>query len=492
MTINSCLARNVMAASVLMICAACGSAPSVEQTPAADTGSAGNFFMGTNPVYAHLVNNKDGSWVFRTITASDEPPESAYLVRLNDLSPAFDTRVAECMPQMYPESHRCNPTSPFRDEESGVLEKIINGSIAVGTGGKITDITYDYETHFDETAFNRAVDEAMAISGFDRRQLISLLASYDEELRLARAELQAVDEQLQAMYASADNVVVTVEPSIDGLTEYYQGDIDFAQLVDLEPANSVAPQVVNLEAAPILPCDARNCVAAADSALAALRATVRSNKEQVAAGMRPSSRLFKVRCDMVSYAGYLLRAECPTEVIANGDEPVQVPVNVTILSRDFVDLFPDFEMDGTELRVSIDGQTVTFSNTTDEYLTVSAQTVYYNSTVHTTAQPIDIPPGISVTRDLREFVSQPIDIESRYLQMTPDKARGASFEFGFAVRYQLASDPESRTLHDMDTFNVDCVIRERITPGSCQPESLADASVPPETTKPDPRPGAPM
>jgi hypothetical protein len=135
---------------------------------------------------------------------------------------------------------------------------------------------------------------------------------------------------------------------------------------------------------------------------------------------------------------------------------------------------------------------VTFSNTTGEYLTISAQTVYYNSAVHTTTLPIEIPPGISVTRELDEFVSQPIDIESRYLQMTPDKARGASFRFGFAARYRLASEGEGRTLHEMGTFNVDCVIRNRMRPGTCQPESVADARTPQDSAVPAEQPRPPM
>ena len=60
--------------------------------------------------------------------------------------------------------------------------------------------------------------------------------------------------------------------------------------------------------------------------------------------------------------------------------------------------------------------------------------------------------------------------------MTPDKAQRATFNFGFAVRYQIASDSAEQTLHSMDTFNVDCAIRNRIQSGSCQPESLANAN----------------
>ena len=56
------------------------------------------------------------------MAAAESDFDKGYIVRLNDLSAAFDTRVAECMPQVYPEGHRCSPTHPFRDKDSGMLD----------------------------------------------------------------------------------------------------------------------------------------------------------------------------------------------------------------------------------------------------------------------------------------------------------------------------------------------------------------------------------
>lgn len=492
MTIRHRAARHAIAATLSILFAACGGQPAKENPPTAEAAPSGNYYIGAQPIYAHLASNKDGSWVFRTVTASDDPADSTYLVRLNDLTPAFDTRIAECTPQVYPESHRCNPANPFRDEDSGVLDKIINGSIAVGTAGKIKDITYAYETTFDETRFNRAVDEALLNTGLDHRRLISLLATYEEELRAARAELQVASERLKEARVTSGRIVLDVQPTVSGLVEYYQGDIDFTQLIDLEPADDASPEAVDLEPADILPCEVRTCVAVAESALANLRRDLQANMEHVAAGTRPRSRIYNVRCDMVSFGSYRLQAECPATVVASEGQPVRLPINVTILSRDFDGLYPPFGFGDPELRVGIDGEKVTFSNTTGEFLKVSAQTVYYNSTVHTTAQKLDIPPGVTVVRDLKEFVSTAIDIESTYLQMTPDKANGASFQFGFAVRYKLASQAEERTLHEMDTFNVGCVINNRMRPGSCQAEAVADTGEAQTDGEQQDRPFGPM
>ena len=458
----------------LLLLAACGGQPSKGEPTADEAVPAGNYFMGADPIYGHLVNNKDGSWVFKSLTHSDEPPEKGFLVRLNDLEPAFDTRIAECVPQVYPESHRCNPANPFRDEDSGVLDKIINGSIAIGTAGQITDISYAYETTFDEPEFNRAVDEALLNTDLDRRALISLVAAYDEEVRVARSESVAATERLQALRDDADRIELEIKPTVDGLVEYYEDNIDFTQLVDLELVDDAASRDTELDTGDVLPCDARKCVAEVNTALADLRYNMRQNREHVAARMRPSARTYDVRCDMVGYAGYLLRAECPAQIVVNDDNPVPLLIDVTILSRDFDGLYPDFEVADPNLDIEIDGRNVTFINTTSEYLTVSAQTVYYNSSVHTTTLPVEIPPGISVTRDLQEFISQEIEIESSYRQMTPAKAAGASFQFGFAVRYSRASRPDEMTLHNQQTFNVGCVISNRVRPGSCQVETMVD------------------
>jgi hypothetical protein len=475
-----------------MLIAGCGGQPSKEDMPVGETVPASNYFIGERPVFGHLVNNKNGSWTFKTITASDEPSDNTYLVRLNDLTPAFDTRVAECVPQVYPASHRCNPANPFRDEDSGVLDKIINGSIALGTAGQITDITYAYETTFDESDFNRAVDEALLNTGLDRRRLISLVTTYEAEHLSAVAELAMAADKAEALQSAAPRVTLDIHPSINGLANYYEGDIDFAQLIDLEPLDNSPEPSGQIEADAILPCQARQCVGAAEDALASLRFNVQTNKEQHAARMRPHSRAYRVRCDMVGYGPYRLVAECPGEIQVSDDSPVVLPIDVVVLSRDFDGLYPDFDIDDANLAVSIDGHEITYINLTDEYLTLTAHTVYYNSQVHTTPLPIDIPPGISVARDMREFVSQAIDIESSYARMTPDKAAGASFKFGFAVRYRLASQADERTLHDLNTFNVGCVIMNRMQPGSCQTESVADNSPSQSTSVEAPRQRGPM
>jgi hypothetical protein len=139
-------------------------------------------------------------------------------------------------------------------------------------------------------------------------------------------------------------------------------------------------------------------------------------------------------------------------------------------------LYPELHFADDRLRVEIEEQSVTFSNMTTEYLSLTAETLYYNSKAHNTTLPIVLAPGISVVKDMSEFASQETDIESSYWHMTPDKAASASFQFGFAVRYRVASQPEGQTLHSLQFYNVGCVIENTLRPGSCRKERVADAN----------------
>ncbi len=476
MTFRIVHARAAAAVCLAVLGAACSSNPQQEPPAAADVASQGSYFVGARPVYAHLVNERSGSWVFTTVTASDAPIDSGFLVRLNDLAPAFDTRAAECTPQVYPALHRCNPLHPFRDRDSGMLDKIISGSIAVGTAGKVTDISQTYETTFDESAFNQAVDEALINSGLDdqRRRLISLLDAYDKEAASAGAELSDMGQQLTATRQETNRVELDIRPSIEGLTGYYEGDIDFTELVELTPIADGEVPAVNLDREPALPCDARHCMASAEAALSALRRDIQAHEDRLAAMMAPGAKIYGVRCENAVHGQYLLTVSCPEQVTASADGAVKLPLAVTILSRDFDELYPSFDLADERLRVRVDRDSVHFTNATDDYITLMAQTIYYNSSVNTTALAIEIPPGISVARSIDEFVSPSILIESSYRRMTPDKAAGASFQFGVAVRYRVASDPDEKTLHHVQAFNVGCVIDNRVNPGSCVPTVAAD------------------
>ena len=456
---------------------ACGNSPQQDAAPASSVMPDENFYIGKDDVYAYLDSASGGSWVFTKITDSDMPPAKGYLVRLNDLAPAFDTRVAECAAQNYPTDHKCSPSHPFRNKDVGVIGKLISGGLAAGTGGKVTDVSRTYETSFDETAFNQAVDEALTNTGLDshRQELFAALETYAENLAVSRSTLSVLESEMNAKYQDTATVQLDIQPNITGLTEYFSNDIDLRGVIELLPRTNRSVARPAVEEKKLLPCDARLCLQNTRDAITSLRTDFENINTRLARDAASGQGIYDVRCDKTSQSGYLFTLSCPAEIKSTGSQPVPLALSLHILARDFDSLYPDMDIADEALRIAIAGQKVTFENLTPVYLSIGAQTVYFNSQVETNSSEINIAPGATVSRPISDFVSPAIDIEASFQNMTPDKAKNTSFQFGFAANYSVAGETSDTTLHELRTFNVACAIRNRVKPGSCRETGIGDA-----------------
>lgn len=477
------LQRNCVQAVFFVFLAGCGSSPQQQATIEPQAVEPSNYYVGKDPVYAVLKSGSGGSWVFGEVTESDLPPEKGFLVRLNDLAPAFDTRLAECQPQAYSTNHKCNPVHPFRDKDVGVISKIINGGIAAGTAGQVTEVARTYKTTFNEASFNQAVDEALVNSGLDRdrQELLNALENYATLFRDSRASLDELRRNADEAYRDTGTVELDIQPRVSGLTEYYTGDLDYRELVELVPISDADRARNELKQEKLLPCNARECVRKVRSAMTSIQADVEKSKRRMQASPNDA---YAVRCSKTTHAGYLFRMQCPDEItrVSSGSAPL--PLELELLARDFDGLFPEIELNDENLAISIADNELSFANKTSDYLSITAQTVYYNSQIQTTAKPISLAPGAIVKRPVNEFVSPAIHIESNYRQMTPDKADSATFQFGFAAKYRGARDTAETTLFDKREFNVGCVIRDRIGAGPCDASSAENFQVTERTTVP--------
>ena len=465
--------------AVLLLAAGCGGTPQQRETPAPEVVSSDNYYIGDNDVFAHLEPGPGGTWMFTTVTESEVQPSKGYLVRLNDLAPAFDTRTAECTPQAYPPTHRCNPLHPFRDKEVGVIDKLINGGIAAGTAGTVTELTRTYDTTFDEAAFNQAVDEALTNSGLDteRQAFFAALEEYAAILESSRSELQRLERETNERYRDTRAVRLDIDATVTGLTGYFTDDLDFRELIELVPQTARRANDIAIEKKKLLPCDASRCVQKARLAIASTRTHVDRARSGLLEHIESGTDVYDVRCDKTAHGGYLFTLGCPDELSRAGFEHVRVPLSLDIRARDFDGLYPRIDIADRRLGIGIDGDRVTFTNLTSSFLSVMAQTVYYNSQLKTSSASIDVAPGAAVTRPVSDFVSPEIEIESSYRQMTPDKAKGASFRFGFAAKYRIAGEVDETTLMDARTFNVGCAIENRLRPGSCVELPVENAQV---------------
>ncbi len=477
------LQRNCVQAAFFVFLAGCGSSPPQQATIETQSVEPSNYYVGKDAVYAVLTSGSAGSWVFGEVTESDLPPEKGFLVRLNDLAPAFDIRLAECQPQAYSANHKCNPVHPFRDKDVGVISKIINGGIAAGTAGKVTDVARTYKTTFNEAAFNQAVDEALVNSGLDRdrQELLNALDNYVTMFRDSRATLNELKRTADETYRDTSTVELDIQPRLSGLTEYFTNDLNYRELVELVPISGADKARNELKEAKLLPCNARECVRKARRAMASIQADVEKSKRQLQSSPNDA---YAVRCSKTTHAGYLFRMQCPEEITRLPTGSAPLPLELELLARDFDGLYPEIELNDENLAITIADSELSFTNKTSDYLSITAQTVYYNSQIQTTARPISLAPGAVVKRPVSEFVSPAIHIESNYRQMTPDKADSATFQFGFAAKYRGARDSDETTLFDKREFNVGCVIRDRIGAGPCDASSAENLQVTERTTVP--------
>ena len=433
-----------------------------------------NVYIGKDPVYAALVPRGDGQWTFSKITSSNTEPDSGYLVRLNDLSPAFDIRRAECEPRPYRENDRCNPLNPFRERDMGVVGKIVDTGISAGTGGKLSGMSRSYSTEFDNLAFNAAVDQALLMTGLDdnRLALINGLSATQEKITAHEAEVAALRGQMLRQYELDKEENIKFDPRISGLVQYYSHDLDPAKFVEIRTnvsASTASPgDTTDIS---VLPCEAPDCMKELNAAVASLDQKHAARLDSLQADLVRQTDAYVVDCSSTEHAGYHFVLHCPEKLARNQDGLILLPVDIEILSRDFEHLFPEFSEENRELSVAVYQGSLVLKNKTDEFVDVQSVSIYYNSQISTAAKlgtRLNLAPFQYTEVPVAELVSPAIAVESRHTNMTPDKASRASFSFGLAIKYSLNDRDAVETLYGMNDFNLQCAIESRLQPGSCR------------------------
>jgi hypothetical protein len=439
-----------------------------------------NLYVGKDPVYAALARRGDGQWTFSRVTSSDNEPHDSFLVRLNDLNPAFDIRRAECEPRPYRENDRCNPLNPFRNRDMGVVGKIVDTGISASTGGKLSGMSRSYSTEFDTLAFNAAVDQALLQTGLDdnRAALINGLAAIGETAAAQDAEVEALKAQMLRQYELDKEQNIRIDARVSGLIQYYSDDLDPSEFVEVRADQSpgVLPSA-ETDAVSILPCDAPDCLQKLSSAIASLEQKHAARLETLRADLRRQTDAYVVDCSATQHAGYHFELHCPENLARNQDGLILLPVDVEIHSRDFEYLFPEFSEENDELSAAVFQGNLILRNKTSEFVDVQSVSIYYNSQISTKAgldSRLNLAPFQYTEVPVAELVSPAIVVESRHTNMTPDKASRATGSFGLAIKYSLRDRDAIATLYGMDDFNLQCAIESRLQPGSCRQELAPD------------------
>lgn len=451
----------------------CGCASSEPEVPAIEHE---NIYVGKDPVFAALVSRGDGQWSFSRITSSNSEPDAGWLVRLNDLSPAFDIRRAECEPRPYRENDRCNPLNPFRKRDMGVVGKIVDTGISASTGGKLSGMSRSYSTEFDNLAFNAAVDQALLLTGLDdnRLALINGLAAIAERTAAHEAEVEALKERMLRQYELDKEENIKIDARVSGLVQYYSNDLDPSEFVEVRTDVSLAERPADdTDAVSVLPCEAAKCMQELNAAIASLDQEHAARLQVLEADLRRQTESYVVDCSATGHAGYHFVLHCPDKLARRQDGLILLPVDVEILSRDFDYLFPEFARENSELSAAVHQGRLILKNKTSEFVDVQSVSVYYNSQISTEAAlgtRLDLAPFQYVDTPVDQLVSPGIAIEARHTNMTPDKASRTTFAFGIAIKYSLNDRDAVETLYGMHDFNLQCAIESRLQPGACRDE----------------------
>lgn len=458
--------------------------------PAAPVVEHENIFIGTDPVFATLTSRGDGQWTFSRLSSSSDDPESGYLVRLNDLSPAFDIRRAECEPRAYRENDRCNPLNPFRKKNMGVVGKIVDTGISAGTGGTISGVSRSYTTDFDNVEFNAAVDQALLLTGLDdnRTALIEGLNRIDRKVEAQQAQVEQLRSQMMRQYELDKKENIRIDARVSGLVQYYSDDLVPAEFVNVETDVGAGRQTrpdAEVSTA-VLPCDAGQCMGQVTATIAALDQQHARELDALRSELQSQTDAYVIDCSATAHEGYHFRLHCPDKLQRNPDGVILLPVDIEILSRDFDLLFPEFATENGEIAAAVSEGRLLLGNRTGDFVDVQSVSVYYNSHINTTSDlgtRLDLAPYQTAGIPVAEFASPEIDIESRHTNMTPDKASRSSFSFGLAVKYSLRDRDAVETLYGASDFNVQCAIESRLRPGSCRHEVSSQPEDDVETTE---------
>jgi hypothetical protein len=441
-----------------------------------------NVFVGAEPVYAVLQRRGDGQWTFSQISDVNHDPESGYLVRLNDLSPAFDIRPAECEPRPYRESDRCNPINPFRERNLGVVGKIVDTGISAGTGGKISGVSRSYSTAFDHLAFNAAVDQALLLTGLDdnRIALLNGIGRIDAKSAEQNEQIETLKAQMLQQYEIDKTENIKIDARVSGLIQYYSDDLNPTDFVSVGTGTGTSAAIRNEKQKPkLFPCEASRCLGELVAAESALEQQHAQNLATLQAELQRQTDAYVVDCSATTHGGYHFQLHCPEKLQRNPDGLILLPVDIEILSRDFDHLFPDFATENTDLAAAVRDGRLIIGNRSGDFVDILSVSLYYNSLISTNSDlgaRRNLAPYQNASIPLTELTSREIDTESRHTNMTPDKASRSNFGFGIALKYSMRNRDAIETLYGAGDFNVQCAIESRLIPGSCVHEQPQDDS----------------
>jgi hypothetical protein len=144
---------------------------------------------------------------------------------------------------------------------------------------------------------------------------------------------------------------------------------------------------------------------------------------------------------------------------ANNQPYPAISVPTTVKCRNLTNIIPDYHNSDKYLDITLQGDNISFTNKTGEYLKIDAISMYYKDYVATKAlndETIELPPFAHTIEPMSiyRFIDERVTLLSSYQCITADEAKKLTIDFGFAIKYRFADNNKVNTLYKLQKYSL--------------------------------------
>lgn len=447
-------------------------------------------------LYANM-EKRDDLYYISTISNDKNLPNPVF--NLNTMLPEFDTSKGRCSDSLaannrfrmgksryhdWFEECYCEKEEIFRACSLDIIEtmtmQLIVGPIFIFIPNILGWNERDY--YFDSDRYYQAVNDALIFSEIDRDEIVkeyneiynSILESKSHIENISEIHKTKVSNLVSEFEAEDRSRIKTINSNLDfnlitkDLSGFYNGvEIDFTRILlphDYRSKINLIGEDIIISNQDIIKASPDKFILEYSKVLSEYKNREQQLKE------RSQKYLSELRAtfEEIQKSSYTIETSQPHNTFTynvNIDTPSQVaytsrsisiPVIIKILSKDFGVRFPSYRCGDQNLSLDFDGLNIMLKNNTGKYLTVHTISVYHNSEIFTYEYGLQLPPSSKPKMPLkiREILSGTKILEdATYNNMTANKAKKQSVEFGFAVKYNLADQTLHQTIYSTKYYN---------------------------------------
>ncbi len=368
-------------------------------------------------LYAKVVKGKDGYAI-----ESISPYSKEGNVVLNNWSPNFNTKDRSCGEYWATGSpankaaEECERLKDFEFMKINVSKKnlIVFLNVIVGAGAHIR------YGEFDKEEYQKAI--AQVSTGVDNKKIAE---NYQYLLRR--------EKELLANYNSnvSDLTISYTTRDMTGL--YVQQDLSEQTISHLDRKSPTKVEKMS-----------------ASEAVAFL------DRDSIDRALTEKYRTIHLNSFYKTSSGFSIEVG---DAWANNQPHPAISIPTTIKCRNLTNIIPDYHNSDKYLDVNLQGDNISFTNKTGEYLKIDAISLYYKDYVVTRTlndETVELPPFAHTTEPISiyRFIDERVTFLSSYQCITAGDAKKISIDFGLAIKYSFVDNNKVNTLYKLQKYSL--------------------------------------